>query len=170
AALERQARDHLEAQVADPTLRAKLTPDYPIGCKRVLFTDDYYPALQQPNVSLVIERIERIAETGVVTRDGAAHDVDVIIYATGFETTGWHWSLDVRGRGGAHLNELWKDGPEAYLGILTSGFPNMFMLYGPNTNLAHNSISFMIECQVGYMLKALGELKQRSARCVDVKA
>jgi cation diffusion facilitator CzcD-associated flavoprotein CzcO len=169
AALTRTALDHLHAQVADPELRAKLTPDYPIGCKRVLFVDDYYPALQQPNVSLVTERIERITETGVVTTDVAAHDVDVIIYATGFETTGWHWSLDVVGRGGAHLNEAWKDGPESYLGILSAGFPNMFMLYGPNTNLGHNSITFMIERQVAYMLGALAALKQRNARSVDVK-
>jgi cation diffusion facilitator CzcD-associated flavoprotein CzcO len=169
AALTRTALDHLHAQVSDPVLRTKLTPDYPVGCKRVLFVDDYYPALQQPNVSLVTERIEKITENAVVTRDGVAHEVDVIVYATGFETTEWHWSLDVHGRGGVHLSEAWKDGPEAYLGILSAGFPNMFMLYGPNTNLGHNSITFMIERQVEYMLKSLAALKERNGRSIAVK-
>lgn len=168
AAFTRLALNHLHAQVADPELRAKLTPDYPIGCKRVLFVDDYYPALQRPNVSLITEAIEKITENAVVTRDGAGRAVDVIVYATGFETTDWSWSLDVRGKDGVRLHEAWKDGPQAYLGILSAGFPNMFMLYGPNTNLGHNSITFMIERQVEYMLKALAALKQRNGRSLDV--
>jgi cation diffusion facilitator CzcD-associated flavoprotein CzcO len=169
AALTRTALEHLRAQAPDPVLRAKLTPDYPVGCKRVLFVDDYYPALLRDNVSLVTERIDRITENAVVTRDGTAHEVDVIVYATGFETTDWHWSLDVVGRNGVHLHDAWKEGPQAYLGILCADFPNMFMLYGPNTNLGHNSITYMIERQVEYMLKALAAMRGRNARSIDVK-
>lgn len=169
AALTRTALDHLHAQVPDEKLRKKLTPDYPIGCKRVLIVDDFYPALMRDNVSLVTERIERISETGVVTRDGVAHAADVIVYATGFETTDWHWSMDVRGKGGVRLADAWKDGPQAYLGVLSAGFPNMFMLYGPNTNLAHNSITFMLERQVEYMVKTLAALRKSNARSVDVR-
>src|SRR5690606_126563 len=119
AAYTRVALNHLEEQVPDPELRKKLTPDYPIGCKRILITDDFYPALMRPNVSLVTEGISRVTPKGVETADGAAHDLDVIIYATGFETTGWHWSMDVVGREGQRLNDVWKEAPEAYLGITT---------------------------------------------------
>ena len=158
AAFTRQAMDHLEAQVPDPELRRKLTPDYPVGCKRILITDDYYPALMQDNVELVTERISRIVPVGVVTEDGAAHDFDILVYATGFETTDWRWSVDVAGEGGTHLNTVWADHPEAYLGITIAGFPNLFVLYGPNTNLGHNSITFMLERQVEYMMAALEKL------------
>ena len=166
AAFTRQALDKLAREVPDPELRRKLTPDYPIGCKRILITDDFLPAMSRPNVSLVTEGIDRITPTGVVTKDGAAHDVDVLIFATGFETTGWHWSLDVVGEGGVHLGDAWRDAPEAYLGITTAGFPNMFMLYGPNTNLGHNTITFMIEQQVGYLTQALAGLEARGARAM----
>lgn len=168
AALTRQALNHLEAQVADPELRRKLTPGYPIGCKRVLIVDDFYPALQRPNVSLVTEGIERITPTGVVTKDGVEHPCDVIVWATGFETTGWHWSMEVIGKGGVRLQEIWKTAPEAYLGITVAGFPNMFMLYGPNTNLGHNTITFMIEQQVRYLVEAMDTLRARKARAMDV--
>jgi len=167
AAFTRTALDHLAAQVPDPVLRAKLTPDYPIGCKRVLLTDDYYPALMRDNVTLETAPIERIEAAGVRTRDGF-HDLDVLVFATGFETTQWNWSMEVAGRGGKTLTEAWHDGPEAYLGIMVSGFPNMFILYGPNTNLGHNSISFMIETQVGYMLKTLAALESEGAAAADV--
>lgn len=161
AAFTRQSSMHLEAQVSDPELRRKLTPDYPIGCKRVLFADDYYPALQRSNVTLETELIERITPSGVRTRDGVDHALDVLVFATGFETTDWHWSLDVTGREGASLTGLWKDGPEAYLGLTVSGFPNLFMLYGPNTNLGHNSITFMLERQSEYIAQALVEMERR---------
>ncbi len=168
AALTRQALNHLAAQVADPEMRKKLTPDYPIGCKRVLIVDDFYPALQRPNVSLVTDGIERITETGVRTKDGKEHPADVIVYATGFETTGWHWSMDVTGKSGKSLNETWKDAPEAYLGITVADFPNMFMLYGPNTNLGHNTITFMIEQQVGYAVRALSEMRAKKQAAIEV--
>jgi cation diffusion facilitator CzcD-associated flavoprotein CzcO len=168
AAYTRQALMHLEAQVPDAVLRARLTPDYPIGCKRVLFADDYYPALMQPNVSLVSTPIARMTPTGVETADGVAHPFDVIVYATGFETTGWHWSMDVVGRGGVRLRDQWRAGPEAYLGITTVNCPNFFMLYGPNTNLGHNTITFMIERQVEYTVRALDEMHRQGLASIAV--
>jgi cation diffusion facilitator CzcD-associated flavoprotein CzcO len=170
AAYTRIALDHLHAQIPDPVLRQKLTPDYPIGCKRVLISDDFYPALMRPNVTLVTTHIAHLAAGGVVDVAGVQHDADVIVWATGFETTGWHWSLDVVGRGGRHLQEVWKDAPEAYLGITTAGFPNLFMLYGPNTNLGHNAITFMLERQAEYTVRALQLLDARGAAAIEVSA
>jgi cation diffusion facilitator CzcD-associated flavoprotein CzcO len=169
AAFTRTALDHLAAQVPDPALRAKLTPDYPIGCKRILICDDFYPALCRDDVTLETSAIAAIEPAGVRTADGF-HDLDVLIFATGFETTAWNWSMEVVGDGGRTLAQAWADGPEAYLGIMASGFPNMFMLYGPNTNLGHNSISFMIEQQVGFMLRALAAAEAEGARAVRVTA
>ena len=169
AAFTRTALDHLAEQVPDPELRAKLTPDYPVGCKRILICDDFYPALMRDNVTLETGRIERIEPAGVRTADGF-HDLDVLIFATGFETTEWNWSMEVRGKGGRTLREAWADGPEAYLGIMVAGFPNMFVLYGPNTNLGHNSISFMIERQVEWMLKALDAADAEGKRAAAVTA
>ena len=163
AAFTRTALDHLAEQVADPALRAKLTPDYPIGCKRILFTDDYYPALCRDNVTLETAPIAAVEPGGVRTAEGT-HPLDVLILATGFETTEWNWSMEIAGAGGRTLREAWADGPEAYLGIMVAGFPNMFMLYGPNTNLGHNSITFMIECQVNYMLRTLAAMAADGAR------
>jgi cation diffusion facilitator CzcD-associated flavoprotein CzcO len=146
---------HLNAQVADPELRAKLTPDYEVGCKRVLISNDFYPALTRPNVELVTDAIARMTPQGVVDQAGRLHEADVVIYATGFETKSFAGETAIRGAGGVTLAQAWKSGPEAYLGITVSGFPNFFMLYGPNTNLGHNSIIYMIEAQVGYVLQAL---------------
>jgi cation diffusion facilitator CzcD-associated flavoprotein CzcO len=167
AAYTRAALDHLEAQVPDAELRAKLVPDYPIGCKRILICDDFYPALMRDNVTLETSGIERIEANGIRTKDGF-HDLDVLIFATGFETTEWNWSMQVTGQDGRTLSETWKDGPEAYLGIMVNGFPNMFMLYGPNTNLGHNSISFMIERQVEFMLRTLATLEAEDRRAAGV--
>lgn len=166
AAYTRIAMDHLESQVDDPELRKKLTPDYPIGCKRILICDDFYPTLQEDHVDLVTDGIERITETGVVTADGAQHDFDILVFATGFETTEWKWSLDVTGAGGKTLNDAWADAPEAYLGITVADFPNLFVLYGPNTNLGHNSITFMLEQQVGYIVKALQAAGEKGAKAL----
>ena len=168
AAYTRQALMHLEEQVPDPALRARLTPDYPIGCKRVLITDDFYPAMMRPNVSLVTDAITRITPTGVDTGDGTSRTFDVIVYATGFETTGWHWSMDVVGRKGRHLHDLWCEAPEAYLGITAAYCPNMFMLYGPNTNLGHNTITFMLERQAEYAVAALQAMRTRDLAAVEV--
>jgi cation diffusion facilitator CzcD-associated flavoprotein CzcO len=164
-----QCMKHLDKQVADAALRKTLTPDYPVGARRILFCDDYYPTLQMPHVELVTDAITRVVPEGVVTADGRTHACDVLVYATGFETTGWHWSMDVVGRGGVRLADAWREGPEAYLGITTAGFPNMFMTYGPNTNLGHNSITFMIERQTEYIVKAMEGLSARGLRAMDVR-
>jgi len=166
AAFAKQSTMHLEAQVSNPELRRKLTPNYPIGCKRVLFADDYYPALQRPNVTLETAAIESITEDGVRMCDGRTHPIDVLVYATGFETTGWHWPFEVAGRTGL-LRDAWKDGPEAYLGITVAGFPNLFLLYGPNTNLGHNSITFMLERQSEYIAQALVEMQGRNVAAIE---
>jgi cation diffusion facilitator CzcD-associated flavoprotein CzcO len=168
AAYTRVAMNHLEEQVSDPVLRQKLTPDYPIGCKRVLIADDYYPVFSRPNVSLETNAIARITPTGIETKDGRSRDFDIIVYATGFETTGWHWSLDVVGKDGVRLRDAWARVPEAYLGITTAQFPNMFMLYGPNTNLGHNTITFMHERQVEYIVKAVSEMQARNLAAIEV--
>jgi cation diffusion facilitator CzcD-associated flavoprotein CzcO len=167
AAYARASMIHLESQVADPELRRKLTPNYPVGCKRVLFSDDYFPSLQRPNVSLETGAIERVMPWGVRMREGAEHALDVLVYATGFETTGWRWSMEVTGAGGVSLSEAWKHGPEAYLGIAAAGFPNLFMLYGPNTNLGHNSITFMLERQSEYIAQAMVEMRKRGLRMIE---
>lgn len=164
------ARTHLETQVPDPELRAKLWPDYPIGCKRILIADTFYPALMRDNVELVTDGVQRIEPEGVRTEDGRLHEFDVIIYATGFETLSFLGNLQITGRDGLSLKDAWHQGPEAYLGITVAGFPNMFMLYGPNTNLGHNSIITMLECQFEYVLQALHAREQSSAAALDVRA
>ncbi len=160
---------HLRRQVKDRELRTKLTPDYPIGARRVLFNDDYYPALSRHNVRLVTEPIERIEPRGVRTRDGELHAADVIVYATGFKTTEFLAPMRIAGAGGRMLADEWRHGAHAYLGVTVSGFPNLFMLYGPNTNLGHNSILVMIEAQAGYIVQAIQQLKSRGLRRMDVK-
>ncbi len=167
-AYTRVALNHMAEQVPDESLRRKLTPDYPIGCARILIADDFYPALMRPNVSLVTEGIAQITPTGIDTRDGKSHPFDVIVYATGFETTGWHWSVDVIGRGGRKLRDEWAGTPQAYKGLSVAHFPNMFILYGPNTNLGHNSITSMLEHQVGYAVKALTGLREQKRSSMDV--
>ncbi|MFF3441474.1 flavin-containing monooxygenase [Streptosporangium sp. NPDC002721] len=158
--LPKHALEHLRAQVPDPLLRAKLTPDYPLGCKRVVVDSGFYPALTRPDVDVVTDRIVQILPEGVETAAGL-READVIVYATGFETSGFLSSIEVTGREGRHLAEEWKDGAEAYLGIAVPRFPNLFMLYGPNTNLGHNSIVFMLECQVRYIMGCLAHLTSR---------
>ena len=156
-------------QVKDPALRAKLVPDFPIGAKRVLFNDDYYPALSRPNVELVTDSIERIEPAGVRSRTGELHAADVIIYATGFKSTDFLAPMQITGRGGLDLKLEWSKGARAYLGVTVTGFPNFFMLYGPNTNLGHNSILVMIEAQVGYVLDALAKMKTRGVKRIEVR-
>lgn len=166
AAFTRQAMDHLEAQVEDPELRAKLTPDYPIGCRRVLICDDFYPCLAEPHVDLVTDHIDRITPDGVLTQDGASRDFDILVFATGFETTGWEWSVDIVGQSGRSISDTWSDAPEAYLGITVADFPNLFVLYGPNTNLGHNSITFMLERQAEYVVSAMTALEGAGAKAM----
>jgi len=164
-----KSKMHLRRQVKDPVLRAKLTPDYPIGAKRVLFNDDYYPTLNRSNVRLVTDGIERIEPEGVRARSGEFFAADVIIYATGFQATDFLAPMAITGAGGRRLREEWQAGAHAYLGMTVSGFPNLFMLYGPNTNLGHNSILVMIEAQVGYILDAIRQMDARKLQRLDVR-
>jgi cation diffusion facilitator CzcD-associated flavoprotein CzcO len=162
-------RRQLDAQITDPELRAKCVPDYVMGCKRVAFSNDWYPALARPDVELVTEQIERITPGGVVTADGTSRDADVIIYGTGFKTVEFLAPMTVTGLDGWRLEDAWRDGAQAYLGITASGFPNFFMLYGPNTNLGGNSIIYMLEGQIGYALGAIQALEQASLGWLDVR-
>jgi cation diffusion facilitator CzcD-associated flavoprotein CzcO len=163
------ARRHLKAQIADPALREALLPDFPIGCKRVLISDDYYPALARENVEVVTAPIERVTADAIVTGDGQVRPVDAIVLATGFETTSLLAPLRVEGLGGVALEDAWAGGAEAHLGVTVAGFPNLLLLYGPNTNLGHNSIIFMIECQVRYAMRWLRALVERDLRYLDVE-
>jgi len=168
ALLEREFRRHLEASVDDPELRGRLVPDYPFGCKRVLLSNDYYPALQRPNAELVTDAIREVTARGIVTVDGRERPVDAIVYATGFKASEFLAPMAIRGRQGQDLHAVWKDGAEAYLGIAVSGFPNLFMLYGPNTNLGHNSIIYMLESQIRYVTRCVQAIDGRKLRFVDV--
>ncbi len=145
-------------QIKDPVLRAKLTPDYPAGCKRVLFASNYYPALTQSNVDVETSPITELTTGGVRTSDGVEHQVDVIIYATGFATTEFLGPMKVHGLAGRDLRDVWSAGARAYLGMAVPGFPNMFLMYGPNTNLGCGSIIYMLERQARYIRQAVSHL------------
>lgn len=160
----------LMSQISDPALREKLWPNYPIGCKRIVISDDFLPVFARPNVSLVTEKLAGIEPAGVRTADGTLHEMDVIIYGTGFDTLQFVAVSDVIGRGGLSLREEWHDVPRAYLGMTVSGFPNFFMLYGPNTNLGHNSILLMMECQIAYVMRAIRETANHQAAAIDLRA
>lgn len=167
------ARWHLRRQVPDPALRARLTPDYPIGCKRIVVDSDFYPAFARENVDLVTEPISRITRDGIEVAGGRQDRADVIVYATGFRTTEFLVPMTVRGRDGAVLHDSWQAGAEAYLGIAVEGFPNFFLVHGPNTILGHNSNIFMIECQVHFIMNCLrllpGAVEVRSEAMRDYR-
>ncbi|URM94444.1 NAD(P)/FAD-dependent oxidoreductase [Actinomadura madurae] len=166
--MERAFRRHLEEQVGDPGLRAKLVPGYRMGCKRILLSGDYYPALSMPHVDLVTAPIERVTPSGIETAD-RAYEVDAIVYATGFRSTEFLSPMKIVGRDGRELNEAWRDGAQAHLGITVSGFPNLFLLYGPYTNLGHNSIIYMLESQIRYVLGCVDALRRARLDWIDVK-
>lgn len=169
--IERAALAHLAAQVHDPDKRRRLTPGYLPGCKRLLPSNDYYPAVDQPNVKLVTEAIDRIEPTAVVTGSGAREPADVIVAATGFHVTDNPMMALVRGRHGTTLAEHWAaTGMQAHLGTTVPGFPNLFMLAGPNTGVGHTSLVIMIEAQVRYLMGCLDELDRRRATRVEVRA
>lgn len=153
--------------VNDPEVRAKLIPDHPFGCKRPLMSNVYFPAFNEPNLALVTGPIGRITPNAVVTADGVAREVDTIILATGFAATKYLSAIDVVGRDGRRIDDAWNDGAQAYLGITTAGFPNLFMLYGPNTN--NGSILTMIEHQVEHILGHVKRLAHEGIAWIDVK-
>jgi len=153
--------------VEDPVVRAKLRPDHPYGCKRPLLSNDYYPAFNRPNLELVTEPIECITHDAIVTAGGRSRRIDTVILATGFATTKYLSAIDVVGRDGLRIEDAWRDGASAYLGITTPGFPNLFMLYGPNTN--NGSILSMIESQVEYAVRQVGRLADEDLAWLDVR-
>ncbi len=159
---------HLRRQVASPVLRARLKPNFRIGCKRVLISNDWYRTLCRDNVELVSEPIARLAEDGVVTAAGRLIPADVLIYCTGFRVNDLLTPLKIIGRGGRDLNEAWSGGARAYYGISVAGFPNFFLLVGPNTALGHNSIVFMIEAQIAHILDCLRLLRRRGGGVIEV--
>ena len=163
------ARRHREKQVPDPTLRAALTPHYEMGCKRILISSDFYPALSQANVELVTAPIQKITTNGIVTADGQERPADVLIFGTGFKISDILRDVRVVGRDGALLSEEWRNRATAFFGITVRGFPNFFVLLGPNTGLGHNSVVLMIEAQVQYIISCLKLLRNRKKRALDLR-
>ncbi|MBC7752117.1 MAG: NAD(P)/FAD-dependent oxidoreductase [Candidatus Saccharibacteria bacterium] len=161
---------HIREEIKDHKLRHRLTPDYPIGCKRILISNGWYKAIMRPNVDIVTDDIVEITPDGIQTQDGQIHEADTIIFGTGFAATQFLAPMQITGLEGRKLREIWKDGAEAYLGLTVSGFPNLYMLYGPNTNLGHNSIVYMIESQVNYIIDAIRTLTKKGLRYTDLRA
>jgi cation diffusion facilitator CzcD-associated flavoprotein CzcO len=168
--VEAVARRHLDRRFAtDPELKAKLTPDFTIGCKRILLSNDYYPALTRPNVAVETGRIARVTSNAVVTEDGVAHEVDTIVFGTGFKVGDTVKQMAVTGRDGVKLADAGQRGFEGHLGTTFAGFPNMFALCGPNTGLGHNSMVYMIESQLAYVLDALRLVDEHGAVAIDTR-
>lgn len=164
----KQASSNLQQVVRDPTLLEKLTPNYPVGCKRILISDEYFPTLTRPSVNVVNSPITTATPSGLTCQNGQSYDFDIIVYATGFKSTQFLAPIDIIGSNGQSLNYRWKNGAEAYFGVMVSGFPNLFLLYGPNTNLGHNSIIYQVESQVQYVLKCIKEIKAKNLNHIDV--
>ncbi|GAC1440078.1 MAG: NAD(P)/FAD-dependent oxidoreductase [Solirubrobacteraceae bacterium] len=166
--VERAARRHLASQVPDPELRARLTPGYRIGCKRILISNDFYPALSRPNADVVTAPIAEVREHSIVTADGVERPTDTIIFATGFQVTPPPIAQAIHGRDGRPLSEVWEtEGMQAHRGTTIAGFPNMFMLVGPNTGLGHTSMVYIIEAQINYVLEALEALPAQSGATLE---
>jgi cation diffusion facilitator CzcD-associated flavoprotein CzcO len=164
---QRLALRHLHRSVRDPALRAKLTPRYTMGCKRILLSDDYLPALEKENVDVVTEGVAEIRPEGVLTKDGVLHEVDTIIFGTGFEVQKFPFAERVRGKDGRTLAETWEHRMTAHLGTTVAGYPNLFLLQGPNTGLGHTSVITMIESQIEHVMNALQYLDSRGLASVE---
>ena len=159
----------MRLQVRDPELRRKLTPGYALGCKRILLSNKWYPTLTAPNTEVVTSGIASVTERAIVTQDGAEHPVDTIIFATGFSPSDPPIARRLRGRDGKTLSDVWSGSPQAYKGTAVAGFPNLFLLYGPNLNLGHSSIVFMLESQIRYVMDALRVMRERGAVAMEVR-
>lgn len=159
----------LRQQIKDKALRDKLTPDYPMGCKRILLSNNYYPALAQSHVTVENQGIDQVTANSIRTTTGEEHAADVIIFGTGFKAADFLSPINVTGSQGRTLTQAWEDGAEAYKGVSVAGFPNLFILYGPNTNLGHNSIIYMLESQFEYVLRCVKAVSKKKARTLDVK-
>ena len=168
--IEKVAKWNIERSISDPALRKKLVPSYRIGCKRILGSNDYYPTLAATNTTVVTDRIDKVTADSIVTSEGVSHPADVIIYATGFHVTDGFDQLKLKGARGDDLPTHWhQTGINTHLGIATEGFPNLFFLLGPNTGLGHNSVVFMIEQQIKYIMKAIDAVASRGAQRIDVR-
>ena len=163
------AARHRERQVPDPQLRARLTPNYPLGCKRIIYSNDFYPALCQPNVELVTEAISRITPTGIVTADGQHRAIDLLVCATGFDAVHLLASLTITGLGGQTLAEAWAEGPQAFHGTTVAGFPNMFLMLGPNTATGHTSTLLYIEPAADHAIACMQAVWAGGHRFIAVK-
>jgi cation diffusion facilitator CzcD-associated flavoprotein CzcO len=163
------AAAHLHRAVKDEGLRQKLRPTYALGCKRLMYSNDYYPALAQPNVALVTEPITHITPSGIVTADGQERHVDVLVCATGFDVQHSLAATPIAGRRGRFLSDAWADGPHAHLGLTVAGFPNLFLMLGPNTATGHTSTLLYIEPGIEWALRAMREVQQRGQRWLDIK-
>ena len=171
AVVQKLALKYIREQVEDPELREKVTPDYTIGCKRILISDDYYKALTQPNADVVTSPIAEVRARSIVTSDGVEHPADTIVFATGFEVTPPPIAERIHGRDGRALAEVWREtGMQGYKGTTVAGFPNLFFLVGPNTGLGHNSIVYVIEAQLQYVMEALKTMRERSIAALEPKA
>lgn len=161
----------IKYQVKNKTVAKKLTPDYTMGCKRILVSNTYFPSFNRSNVELVTDSIQELTEDSIITKDGVERKIDCLIYGTGFITDPRIYlkSFECYGKNGVELKEAWKDGAESYYGISTQGFPNLFQLLGPNTVLGHNSVIFMIESQVNYILQMIQALERTHANAIVVK-
>jgi cation diffusion facilitator CzcD-associated flavoprotein CzcO len=160
---------HMGKRINDPKLRATLTPNYHLGCKRVLVSDDYYPTLNRENIEVITEGLSEVRERSIVTRDGVERPTDVLIYGTGFRATEPLIGCRIIGKGGVEIHDSWGGRMTAYLGVTINGFPNFFMLLGPNTGLGHNSVVLMIEAQVRYTMSCLKLMKRRKQRVLEVR-
>ncbi len=168
APAKKLARQNIARGISDPELRARVTPNFEIGCKRILISNDYYPALDSEHVDLVTDGISRITATGIVTADGVEREVDAIVVATGFYTTEQPIAQHIKGRDGRTLADAWSEhGMAAYKGTTITGFPNLFQIAGPNTGLGHSSMVFMIETQIGYIVSALQQMGEREIAAVE---
>jgi cation diffusion facilitator CzcD-associated flavoprotein CzcO len=163
-------RLQINRAIDDPELRRKVTPRDEIGCKRIMITDDWYPTLAKPNVELVSERIAEVHAGGIRTADGTDRPADVLVLATGFRSHEFVAPMEIAGEGGRTLAEAWGDVPRAYLGVTVPGFPNLFLLYGPNTNGGTGSVVFTIECAMRHVLAALAALEAADARRIEVRS
>ncbi|MFE6922849.1 flavin-containing monooxygenase [Nocardia sp. NPDC057663] len=162
-------RAQLRLQVRDPELREKLTPNYEMFCKRAVLSSNYYPAVTKSTSEVVTDAITEITPNGVVTDDGVKRNFDTIVFATGFQANGFVAPMKVTGLDGRELNEVWQGSPQAYLGMSVPGFPNFFLMYGPNTNLGGGSVVYMVECQARYIADAIRKLVTSGAKYLDVK-
>ena len=163
------ARKLLKKQVPDAALRDRLTPRYPIGCKRILVSNDWLPTFSRPNVELVTDAIETVTPAGVRVAGGREIEADAIVLGTGFAASEFLAPMTIRGRGGRSLDAAWANGAQAWLGITVPGFPNFFMLYGPNTNLGHSSIVFMLESQVAHVMRCLRRLRDERGTTIEIE-